>query len=300
MMTGPAFRFAPSPNGRLHLGHAYSALLNGELARRTGGRLLLRIEDIDPARCRPEFEQAIYADLEWLGLEWELPIRRQSDHLELYRQTLEGLADRGLIYPSFLSRREIDERVRRIEKNGTPAPHDPDGSPLYPGEERSLSGGERLALIASGRLFTWRLDMGRAIAMVGQLTWQEFGEGLAGERGTVAARPEMWGDVVLGRRDAPVSYHLAVVLDDAAQGITDVVRGQDLFHATSVHRLLQTLLGLPAPAYRHHRLILDEDGKKLSKSLASTGLAELRRAGISVAEIRRRIGIDATLASIPS
>jgi len=299
-MTGPVFRFAPSPNGRLHLGHAFSALLNFELARRAGGRFLLRIEDIDPARSRPEYEQAIHEDLAWLGLDWEVPVRRQSEHLDFYRQALEALADRGLLYPAFLSRREIDERVRRIETSGTPAPHDPDGSPLYPGEERSMPGAERLALMEEGRPFTWRLDMAKAIALAGALDWQELGEGTAGERGTVAARPEMWGDVVLGRRDAPVSYHLAVVLDDAAQGVTDIVRGQDLFHATSVHRLLQTLLGLPAPSYRHHRLILDEDGRKLSKSLASTGLAELRAAGVSVPEIRRRIGIDAALAAIPS
>lgn len=299
-MDRPTFRFAPSPNGRLHLGHAFSALLNAGLAQRSGGRFLLRIEDIDPARCRPEFEQAIYADLEWLGLEWELPIRRQSDHLDLYRQALERLADRGLVYPAFLSRREIDERIRAMEKHGAPAPHDPDGAPLYPGEERSLTTREHRDAIASGRPFTWRLDMAKAIAETGPLDWREQGEGPAGETGIVPARPEIWGDVVLGRRDAPVSYHLAVVLDDAVQGVTDVVRGQDLFHATAVHRLLQALLGLPEPAYRHHRLILDAEGRKLSKSAASTGLAELRQAGLSVAELRRRIGVDAALAAIPS
>lgn len=299
-MARPTFRFAPSPNGRLHLGHAFSALLNAGLAQPSGGRFLLRIEDIDPARCRPEYERAIYEDLEWLGLGWELPIRRQSDHLDLYRHTLERLADRGLVYPAFLSRREIDERVRLIEKNGAPAPHDPDGAPLYPGDERSLPGRDRLAAMEAGRPFTWRLDMAKAVAEAGPLDWRELGEGPAGEHGRVPARPEMWGDVILGRRDAPVSYHLAVVLDDAAQGVTEIVRGQDLFHATAVHRLLQALLGLAEPSYRHHRLIVDADGKKLSKSLASTGLAELRQAGVSVAELRRRIGIDAALAAIPS
>jgi glutamyl-Q tRNA(Asp) synthetase len=292
-MPRPAFRFAPSPNGLLHLGHAYSAILNAELARRTGGRFLLRIEDIDPARCRPEYETAIYEDLAWLGLDWETPVRRQSEHLAAYRDALASLAARGLVYPAILSRREIDERVRAFETRGSPAPHDPDGSPLYPGEERTLSSQEREAILTSGRPFTWRLDMARAVAEAGPLAWRELGEGPGGERGTIAAQPEVWGDVILGRRDAPVSYHLAVVLDDAEQKITEVVRGQDLFHATAVHRLLQTLLGLSAPAYRHHRLLLDEHGRKLSKSTRATGLGELRGAGISPAEIRRRIGLDA-------
>ena len=252
-----AFRFAPSPNGYLHLGHAYSALLNFDRARETGGRLLLRIEDIDATRCRPEYETAIYDDLAWLGIAWETPVRRQSEHLAVYRAALEKLSALGLVYPAFESRAEIARLVTAREAVG-PWPRDPDGAPLYPGDARSLSAGERDRLIASGVPYALRLDMAAACRHVAGLTWNELGEGPDGERGIVAARPEAWGDVILARKETPTSYHLSVVVDDALQGISEVVRGQDLFHATSVHRLLQVLLDLPEPAYRHHALILDE------------------------------------------
>jgi glutamyl-Q tRNA(Asp) synthetase len=286
----PVFRFAPSPNGYLHLGHALSALINADMAQAAGGRLLLRIEDIDESRCRPEYETAIYEDLAWLGIAWEWPVWRQSEHSEDYRGALRRLDAMGLIYPSFESRAEIAMMVAGREAKG-PWPRDPDGAPLYPGAAKSLPQAERRRRMAS-EPYALRLDMPAALARVGQLTWGETGEGPAGETGTVAADPAAWGDVVLGRKDAPASYHLAVVVDDAAQAVTDVVRGRDLFHATSVHRLLQALLGLPGPRYHHHRLILDADGKKLSKSTAATALRELRAAGATPAEIRRRVELD--------
>ncbi|WP_354121510.1 tRNA glutamyl-Q(34) synthetase GluQRS [Bradyrhizobium sp. LA6.12] len=289
-MAPPVFRFAPSPNGLLHLGHAYSALLNFDRARETGGRLLLRIEDIDATRCRPEYETAIYDDLAWLGIAWETPVRRQSEHLAVYRAALEKLSALGLVYPAFESRAEIARLVAAREAAG-PWPRDPDGAPLYQGDAKSLSAGERDRLIASGVPYALRLDMAAACRRVAGLTWNELGEGPDGERGIVAARPEAWGDVILARKETPTSYHLSVVVDDALQGISEVVRGQDLFHATSVHRLLQILLDLPEPAYRHHALILDEAGRKLSKSDRSTGLRELRAAGATPAGIRRLVGL---------
>ena len=289
-MPPPVFRFAPSPNGYLHLGHAYSALLNFDLARERGGKFLLRIEDIDAARCRPEYETAIYEDLAWLGLEWETPVRLQSEHLAVYREAVDKLSAQGLIYPSFESRAEIARMVQAREKHG-PWPRDPDGAPLYPGTAKSLSPAERRELAASGAPFALRLDMDTAIARAGQLVWREQGAGPAGETGEVAARPEAWGDVILARKETPTSYHLSVVVDDALQGITDVVRGQDLFWSTSVHRLLQQLLGMPQPAYRHHRLIRDEAGQKVSKSTQATGLRELRAAGASPAKIRQLVGL---------
>jgi glutamyl-Q tRNA(Asp) synthetase len=238
-------RFAPSPNGPLHLGHAYSALLNADMAREFGGRLLLRVEDIDAERCRGEFEQAIYEDLSWLGVSWHGPVRRQSEHFEDYAGAIAKLEAEGLLYPSFESRRE----------------------------------------------FALRLAMDAAVARAGVLTWSETGAGPHGQTGVITAAPQMWGDVVLARRETPTSYHLAVVLDDALQGVTDVVRGQDLFWSTSIHRLLQTLLGLPEPAYHHHKLVLDDEGNKLSKSTRSTGLRELRAAGVSAPDVRRMIGL---------
>jgi len=286
----PVFRFAPSPNGYLHLGHAFSALLNLDLARRAGGRLLLRIEDIDPARCRPEYEDAIYQDLGWLGIRWEAPVRRQSEHLADYRRALEALSGQGLVYPSFESRAEIAKLVAAREADG-PWPRDPDGAPLYPGVAKQLSSEERTRLIDSGAPYALRLDMNAAIARAGALGWTEQGEGPDGETGVVAARPQDWGDVILARKETPTSYHLSVVVDDALQGVTDVVRGQDMFHATGVHRLLQRLLGLREPAYRHHRLIRDEAGRKLAKSTASTGLRELRAAGMTASDVRRLIGL---------
>ena len=281
----PVFRFAPSPNGYLHLGHALSALLNADMAGAAGGRLLLRIEDIDETRCRPEYEAAIYEDLAWLGITWEQPARRQSEHYGDYRAAVARLEAMGLVYPSFESRAEIAALVA-ARAALAPWPRDPDGAPLYPGDAKSMSAAERKRRMAAGEPYALRLDMPAAMARTGKLTWTETDQGL------VVADPAAWGDVILARKDAPTSYHLAVVVDDAAQGITDVVRGHDLFHATSVHRLLQTLLELPAPRYRHHRLILDADGKKLSKSTSATGLRELRARGVTPADIRRMVGLD--------
>jgi glutamyl-Q tRNA(Asp) synthetase len=289
-MSQNVFRFAPSPNGELHLGHAYSALLNADLARAAGGRLLLRIEDIDATRCRPEYEAAIYDDLAWLGITYEHPVRRQSDHLEDYRTALATLDREGLLYPSFESRAELARLVEAREVKGF-WPCDPDGSPLYPGDAKRLAAAERDKLIALGAPYALRLDMAKAAARVGALTWREEGTGPDGETGIVAARPEAWGDVVLARKETPTSYHLSVTLDDALQGVTDIVRGRDLFHATSVHRLLQTLLGLPEPRYRHHRLILDDEGRKLSKSTQATALRVLRQSGATAQDIRLRVGL---------
>jgi glutamyl-Q tRNA(Asp) synthetase len=286
----PVFRFAPSPNGYLHLGHAFSALLNLDLARGDGGRLLLRIEDIDTARCKPEFEAAIYEDLAWLGVAWETPVRRQSEHLPDYRDAVEKLAAQGLLYPSFESRAEIAGLVAQRDAHAR-WPRDPDGVPLYPGTAKLLSPSERARLLESGVSYALRLDMAAACARAGDLTWVEQGEGPEGETGAVAARPQAWGDVVLARKETPTSYHLSVVIDDALQGVTDVVRGQDLFWSASIHRLLQQLLGLPQPVYRHHRLVLDRAGRKLSKSTEATGLRELRASGATPAAIRHLLGL---------
>jgi glutamyl-Q tRNA(Asp) synthetase len=286
----PVFRFAPSPNGHLHLGHAFSALLNFDSAAQAGGRFLLRIEDIDLTRCRPEFETAIVEDLAWLGIAWETPVRRQSEHLSEYRDAVEKLIAQGLVYPSFESRAEIAKLVAQREAE-KPWPRDPDGAPLYPGAAKSLAAEERARLWRSGAAFALRLDMAAARARAGGLTWIERGEGPDGETGTVTARPEAWGDVILARKETPTSYHLSVVIDDALQGVTEVVRGEDLFWSTSVHRLLQRLLGLPQPTYRHHRLVRDSAGQKLAKSTMATGLRELRAGGSTPAGIRRLVGL---------
>jgi len=286
----PVFRFAPSPNGYLHLGHALSALLNFDMARAAGGRLLLRIEDIDATRCRPEYEAAIYEDLAWLGIEWERPERRQSEHLDEYREALWVLNEAGLIFPAFESRADIARLVAERERRG-PWPRDPDGAPLYPDVARHVSPAERAARIEAGKPYALRLDMAAARVRAGALTWNETGGGPGGETGTIPAAPEAWGDVVLARKETPTSYHLSVAVDDALQGVTHVVRGQDLFHATSVHRLLQALLGLPAPAYHHHRLILDKAGRKLAKSTHATALRELRAQGVTPPDIRRMVGL---------
>jgi glutamyl-Q tRNA(Asp) synthetase len=289
-MPPPVFRFAPSPNGYLHLGHAFSALLNFDLAREAGGKLLLRVEDIDPARCRVEFEDAIYQDLGWLGVAWEMPVRRQSEHLADYRAALDRLIADGMVYPSFESRADIARLIKQKEAEA-PWPRDPDGAPLYPGTARTLPLDERQRLLRSGAPYALRLDMAVASARAGELSWSERGEGPQGETGTVIARPEVWGDVIIARKETPTSYHLAVVVDDALQGATEVVRGQDLFWSTSVHVLLQRLLGLPHPHYRHHRLIRDGAGQKLSKSTDATGLRDLRARGVTAAEIRDRVGL---------
>ena len=285
-MTTPVFRFAPSPNGYLHLGHAFSALINFDMARATGGRFLLRIEDIDVARCRPHYEQAIYQDLAWLGITWEEPVRRQSAQLDGYRAALTRLD--GLLYASFETRGEITRLVAERERHA-PWPRDPDGAPLYPGDARSLSAAERLRRMEAGEPYALRLDMAAALARTGALTWIESDCG--GKTTSVAARPQMWGDVVLARKETPTSYHLSVVIDDAEQGVTHVVRGQDLFAATAVHRVLQALFALPAPIYHHHRLILDADGQKLSKSTRATALRALRENGATSADIRRMVGL---------
>jgi glutamyl-Q tRNA(Asp) synthetase len=283
-------RFAPSPNGLLHLGHAYSALLNYDMAREAGGRLLLRIEDIDTERCRPEYEAAIYEDLRWLGISWHEPVRRQSEHFADYQAATAKLEALRLLYPGFESRSEINALVAERERHGV-WPRDPDGVPLYPGRARWMAADERDLRRRMGKPFALRLAMDAAVTRAGVLTWKESGRGPQGQAGTITAAPQQWGDVVLARKELPTSYHLAVVVDDALQGVTDVVRGQDLFWSTSVHRLLQALLGLPEPAYHHHRLILDSDGRKLSKASQSTSLRELRAGGLEAADIRRMVGL---------
>ena len=287
----PVFRFAPSPNGYLHLGHARSALLNFDLARQAGGRLLLRMEDIDPLRCKPEFEAAIYQDLEWLGIAWETPVRRQSGHFADYREATDRLAAQGLLYPSFESRGEIARLVADEQARGK-WPHDPDGVPLYPGVAKSLPPAAVAELMRAGVPTARRLDMAAARRCRGALSWTEQGAGPSGETGTILARPEAWGDVILARKETPTSYHLSVVIDDALQGVTHVVRGQDLFWSTSVHRLLQELLDLPAPIYRHHALLRDERGAKLAKSTGATSLRELRDRGVTPVEIRAMAGLS--------
>lgn len=285
----PVFRFAPSPNGLLHLGHALSALLNHDMAKATGGRFLLRIEDIDFTRCTPEFEEMIYRDLTWLGLNWERPVRRQSEHFDAYREALDRLREMGLVYPAFLTRGEVKARVADHEAKGAAWPRDPDGSPLYPDDDKNRSETESIDLIAQGVKHAWRLDVGKAVARIGRpLMWRETGDG---QTDIIKADPAIWGDVILSRSDAPSSYHLSVVVDDALQGMTHVVRGRDLYAATAIHRLLQELLRLPEPVYHHHRLILGGDGRKLSKSEGSTGIAALRDEGLSAADIRRLVGL---------
>jgi glutamyl-Q tRNA(Asp) synthetase len=288
-MTQPVFRFAPSPNGRLHLGHAYSALLNADLAARSGGRFLLRIEDIDVTRCRPEFEAAIHDDLAWLGLSWEKPVRRQSEHLDAYRAAAERLKGRGLLYPCFCTRQEIAAAVAEKERHA-PWPRDPDGAAVYPGTCRRLTGPELARRLAAGTTHALRLDMATALAQApGPHRLRRFA--LSGEEDTVAAQPGRWGDAVIVRKETPTSYHLSVTLDDAVQGVTHVVRGRDLEAATDLHVLLQELLGLPSPRYHHHRLLEAQEGGKLSKSLKSESLADLRARGVTPAEVRQALGL---------
>jgi len=290
-METRTFRFAPSPNGSLHLGHAYSALLNQRLARQTGGRLLLRIEDIDLIRCTPEFEAGILHDLDWLEIEWERPPRRQSEHFADYEEALRKLIADGLVYAAFMSRGEVRAHIADAEEGGRRWPRDPDGTPLYPGIERDMPARRRKRLMESGAPFAWRLDMEKALSRFPRtLEWQENGAGPKGQTGLLPADPAAWGDVILARREVPTSYHLSVVVDDALQGVTDVVRGRDLFYATSVHRLLQQILGLPVPRYFHHDLVLDRDGRKLSKSNGDTALDELRQTGKTPDDIREMLG----------
>lgn len=263
-------RFAPSPTGYLHLGHAFSALIARRRARDAGGRFLLRIEDIDPGRCRPEFAAAIEEDLAWLGLDWDGPVRVQSQHLPQYRAVLETLAARGLLYPCFCTRAEIAAEVAQSAS----APHTPDGSPLYPGTCRRLSAAERARRIARGDRYALRLDMARALAGVsGPLTFAEEG------KGTVVCNPAQFGDAVLARKEVPASYHLCVTHDDAVQEVTLITRGVDLRPATDLQRLLQELMGWPAPVYAHHPLLTDSAGHRLAKRDHAATIRALRAAG---------------------
>lgn len=285
----PIFRFAPSPNGFLHLGHALSALINFEAAKRLGGRFLLRIEDIDTVRCTDVKKRQMLDDLEWLGLEWEEPVLYQSQRFSAYREALAALQAKGLVYPNEASRKQIQTAIEIWERqHGRDWLRDPDGAPHFPRgllKEHEKSDGQA----------AWRLDMAKALGELGgNLAWQENGPGSFGlpALSLVHANPSCWGDVVLARKDCPTSYHLSVVLDDALQGITHIVRGQDLYEATSIHRMLQELLGLPEPLYHHHRLLTDETGEKLSKSRGTIGIKALRDAGVTPEEIRRRISFS--------
>lgn len=282
-------RFAPSPTGGLHLGHALSAITGYEMARRYDGRFLLRIEDIDATRCRPEFEAEIYDVLTWLGLTWEAPVLRQSEHMAVYAAAAGRLDALGLLYPCFATRAEIQAAAR-------PEATDPDGAPLYPGLHRNLPRDEIAQRKAAGQAFAIRLDMHRAIAAVRTKAGEAaFGfDELDGETGVqrVPIDPARWGDVIIQRKEVPTSYHLSVVVDDARQGVTLVTRGADLRPATDVHRLLQILLDLPEPLYLHHALLTGPDGRKLAKTSAATSLAEMRSAGLSPTDIRRLIGLE--------
>jgi glutamyl-Q tRNA(Asp) synthetase len=291
-MTGtitPVLRFAPSPNGRLHVGHAFAAFVGRAWADRLGGRYLLRIEDIDSVRSTQANVDGIFRDLAWLGVTWDGPVRRQSEHIATYQAAADRLAASGLLYPCFASRQEI--HVGRAAAGGGT---DPDGSPLYPGHSRGMPRAEIEARRARGEPYVMRLDMTRAMAAASDrlagaaLSFIEIDENGASQR--ITCDPGRWGDVVIQRKEVPTSYHLSVVVDDALQGITHVTRGRDLFNATDIHRLLQVLLDLPEPVYSHHRLIVDDAGRKLSKSARDTSLAELRDAGVTPADIRRLIG----------
>lgn len=270
-------RFAPSPTGYLHLGHAGSALEGWRSARAAGGRFLLRLEDIDRTRCREEYAAAILEDLAWLGLEWDGPVRRQSEHFDDYRVALDRLAALGVLYPCFCTRREI---TAEIEAAGG-APQGPAGV-LYPGTCRGLGRAERTEKECARRDYALRLDLGRALALTGPLDWVEEG-GAAPRR--LPAKPELLGDVVLARKDVPTSYHLAVTVDDAIQGVTLVTRGDDLMPATHIHRILQALLGLPTPRYRHHPLLTDAAGRRLAKRDRALTIRDMRAQGSSPAEI---------------
>lgn len=274
-------RFAPTPSGYLHLGHAYSALLAWEAARAGGGRFQLRIEDIDVGRCRPEFEQGIYDDLGWLGLHWDHEPFRQSDHMHGYAEALDRLDRLGVLYPCFCTRRQIRAEIAEAGR----APHGPSGEALYPGICRSLDVDERLRRMQANEPYALRLDVGRALELTGPLFWQDL------RVGEVPADALSLGDVVLARKDVPTSYHLAVTVDDAIQGVTLVTRGEDLFHATHMHRLLQGLLGLPTPRYYHHNLIADSTGLRIAKRNRAVTLRTLRNSGKQPADVWRLIGL---------
>ncbi len=282
-------RFAPSPTGYLHLGHAYSALCAFDAARAAGGRFLLRIEDIDRTRCKPAFEAAIFEDLAWLGLEWETPVPRQSDRFDAYDAALAQLRARHLVYRCFKTRKEVADKVARAPHFSADGPEGPQyiGAPLDGAEENKL--------LEKGAAYAWRLSLARAREALGgdfsELTFHEEGRGAKGETGAIKATPEIFGDPVIARKDFGTSYHLSSVVDDAAQGVTHILRGEDLFAATHLHRLLQALLGLPTPRYRHHHLITDQNGKRFAKRDQSVTLRALRDGGASPADIRRRVGL---------
>ena len=284
----PVFRFAPSPNGELHLGHALSALVCFEQAQRAGGRFLLRIEDIDVARSRPQFVAGIFEDLRWLGLSWEEPVLFQSQRFEAYRTATERLLAMGLLYPCFATRSEIDDAATGV--------CDPDGAPFYPGLWKGRSDALVRQQQARGVPFALRIDMTAALRALADkpggipLTFAETGNDAGIQR--IDAAPERWGDAIVVRKDVPASYHLAVVVDDAWQGVTHVTRGRDLFAATGLHRLLQVLLDLPEPTYCHHRLVGDESGRKLSKSARDNSLIALREQGITPPEVRRLVDLS--------
>lgn len=291
-MTGFTTRFAPSPTGRLHLGHAFSALTAFDAARAAGGVCLLRIEDIDQTRCKPDFEAGIYEDLTWLGLDWPRPVRRQSDHFSDYARALERLARAGLVYRCFKTRKEIAEEIDR-------APHHPGEGPeglIYPGPDTPMSEAEEADRLAGGEAYAWRLSLNACREALGArydaLSFIEEGEGPEGEHGQIAARPDLLGDVILARKDVGTSYHMACVHDDALQGVTHVIRGQDLYFATHLHRLLQELLGLPVPVWRHHGLLTDETGRRFAKRDRSLTLQALREAGAAPQDVRARAGLS--------
>lgn len=274
-------RFAPSPSGYLHIGHAYSALFAYETARQSRGRFVLRLEDIDKERCRSEFEQALLDDLLWLGLQWDGSPVRQSDNLHLYLDALERLRDMGVLYPCFCSRKQIRAEIADASR----APHGPSGELLYPGICRHLSDSERRYRMDQGQGFAWRLDISKALAIAGPLRWYDC------RAGWVTAAPGLLGDVVLARKDTPGSYHLAVTVDDHMAGVTMITRGEDLFHATHIHRLLQALLGLHVPQYYHHNLIADSQGQRLAKRNRAVTLRHLRDCGREPADIWRMLGL---------
>lgn len=288
MLQPETTRFAPSPTGPLHRGHAYAALLAHSAARETGGRFVVRMEDLDPKRCAARHEAGILEDLNWLGLRWDGPVSRQSERFTLYNSALDSLTRRGLVYPCFCTRGAIALEIAGLAA----APQGPDG-PLYPGTCRHLTASEREARLAEGAAHALRLDIGLAVQRlpVDELCFEETGQGPAGEKGLITAQPALLGDLVLGRKDLGVSYHLAVVVDDADQGVSLVTRGNDLHSAAHVQRLLQALLGLPVPRYRHHRLIRNPAGQRLSKRDQAQTLAALREAGVTPEEIRRQSGL---------
>ncbi|MCF6321989.1 MAG: tRNA glutamyl-Q(34) synthetase GluQRS [Rhizobiaceae bacterium] len=300
-MQQPVFRFAPTPNGYLHLGHAYAALYNQKICKAHQGTMLLRMENTDIGRCSTQYEDAILEDLEWIGFKWQGDIRRQSEHFDYYRSILDGLEARGLVYPAFLSRNQVKKQIEDWQqKNGETWPRDPDGGVHYPGNDRKLEEINRAELRLENPNFARRLDIEAAQNSLDRdkadnLSWQEVecdDEGAGAKTTTIKCELGRWGDVVMGRLEIPASYHLACVIDDGIQGITHVVRGEDMEPSTSIHRLLQEVLEIDEPVYCHHALIVDENGVKYSKRYGDTGLRELREAGMKPEDIHQKIGIQ--------